>query len=404
MVNEVRSDAFTARVLLVDDDDLLLRALTRLLQKPGYSIFPCPDAARALLHLEQGNVDIVISDIMMPGWSGLDLLRQVRRFDLDIPVILMTGSPDVSTAITAVELGAFSYLTKPVDAALFVATAERAVRLGRIAAAKREAMSLTGQDDRLLGDKASLELRFGMALAQIQMAFQPIVSMSARKIVAYEALLRTGEETLRNPMAFLSAAERLDAVHTLGRAIRKAVALAAYDAPLDVDLFVNLHPHDLMDPDLCNPKAPLSAIASRVVLELTERASLDDVRDVEVRVAELRRLGFRIAIDDLGAGYAGLSSLTSLSPEVVKLDMSLVRGIDGDVKRQRVVGSLLGLCRDLQMQVVTEGIETAGERDTILGFGGDLHQGYLYAKPSFSFDVEGVSAGLPAIPQPPRTP
>lgn len=394
---------FTARVLLVDDDDLLLRALTRLLARPGYEVLPCADAAKALLHLEQGNVDIVISDIMMPGWSGIDLLRQVRRFNLDIPVILMTGSPDLATAISAVDLGAFSYLTKPVDVTTFVATVDRAVRLGRIAAAKREALALTGHDDKLLGDKASLELRFGVALDQIQMAFQPIVSVGERRIVAYEALLRTGEETLRNPMAFLSAAERLDAVHTLGRAVRKAVALAAFDAPLDADLYVNLHPRDLLDPDLVHPKAPLSTIASRVVLELTERASLDDVPEVEGRVAELRRLGFRIAVDDLGAGYAGLSSLTSLSPDVVKLDMSLVRGVDGDLRRQRVVASLLTLCRDLSMLVVTEGIETAAERDTILGFGGDLLQGYLFAKPAFSFDVPGISASLPVL-SPPRTP
>lgn len=395
--------SFTARVLLVDDDVLLLRALTRLLARPGYEVLPCTDAAKALLHLEQGGVDIVVSDIMMPGWSGIDLLREVRRFDLDIPVILMTGSPDLASAVSAVDLGAFSYLLKPVAAAVFVATVDRAVRLGRLAAAKREALAVNGQDEKLLGDKASLQLRFGAALAALQMAFQPIVSVGQRRIVAYEALLRTGEETLRNPMAFLSAAERLDAVHSLGRAIRRAVALAALDAPLDVDLYVNLHPRDLLDPELVDPKSPLSTIAARVVLELTERASLDDIPEVAARVAELRRLGFRIAVDDLGAGYAGLSSLTSLSPDVVKLDMSLVRGIDGDGRRQRVVASLLTLCRDLSMLVVTEGIETAAERDTILGFGGDLLQGYLFAKPTFSFDVPGISASLPVL-TPPRTP
>lgn len=376
-----------ATILLVDDDDLLLRALTRVLERPGHRVLPCTDASKALLHLEQGDVDLVISDIMMPGWSGIDLLRQIRRINLDIPVILMTGAPDLKTAMSAVELGALSYLPKPVDVATLSSTVERAVRLGRVAKAKREALDLVGQDDKLLGDKASLEQRFDAALDQLQMVFQPIVSMAQKKTVAYEALLRTREPTLRNPLAFIAAAERLRAVHTLGRAVRKAVALTAFDAPIDVDLYVNLHPLDLLDPDLSSSAAPLSAIAPRIVLELTERAALDNVSDLPARIAALRALGFRIAVDDLGAGYAGLTSLMSLTPEVVKIDMSLVRGIDTDPRRERVVGSLLGLCRDLGMRVVTEGIETTGERDCVIARGGDLVQGYLFAKPTPGFDT-----------------
>jgi EAL domain-containing protein (putative c-di-GMP-specific phosphodiesterase class I)/FixJ family two-component response regulator len=376
-----------ARVVVVDDDELLLRALTRLLSHPGQEVLPCIDATSALALVGAGGIDVVVSDIMMPGWSGIDLLREVRRHDLDLPVILMTGAPDLSTAVAAVELGAFSYLTKPVDASTFLATVERAIALGRVATAKREALAINGADDKLLGDRASLEYRFENALDQLWMAFQPIVSVGEQRAVAYEALLRTREPTLANPMAFLSAAERLGAVHALGRKIRHSVVLAAEKAPCDVDLFVNLHPLDLLDPQLIEPASPLSAMAPRIVLELTERASLDEVPEVANRVAALRALGFRIAVDDLGAGYAGLSSLTSLEPDVVKLDMSLVRGCDSDHRRQRVLASLLRLCRELDMTVVTEGIETAAERDVIAGFGGDLLQGYFYARPSQGFVV-----------------
>lgn len=377
---------FTARILLVDDDDLLLRALTRLLTKPGFEVVACLDAKKALMHLAQGDVDVVLTDLMMPGWSGIDLLREVRRHNLDTPVIMLTGSPDLASAISAVELGAFAYLTKPIDAGTLFTTVERAVRIGRIAVAKREALAVTGQDDKLLGDKASLQQRFAGALGSLWMAFQPIVSVRHGKVIAFEALLRTNEETLRNPQAFLSAAEKLNAVHVLGRAIRRAVAEAAVLAPTDVDLFVNLHPLDLLDTELVDPFAPLSHIASRVVLELTERASLDEVSAVEERVAHLRRLGYRVAIDDLGAGYAGMSSITQLSPDVAKLDMSLVRGIDTDQRRQRVVKSLIGLCRELQMSVVIEGVETIGERDMVVSLGGDLLQGYFYARATAAFD------------------
>ena len=239
----------------------------------------------------------------------------------------MTGAPELASAINAVELGAMSYLTKPVAIDTLDETVERAVQLGRMARTKREALEVTGNDDKLLGCRTSLEQRFLMAVEQIKMAFQPIVSMTEGRVVAFEALLRTGESTLRNPMAFLSAAERLGATNTLGRAVRRAVALAAFDAPLDVDLYVNLHPLDLLDPELTSKTSPLTAIAPRVVLEITERAALDDVPAV------------------------------------------------------------MALCHDLGMKVVTEGIETSGERNTVVGCGGDLLQGYLFGRPAHAFEL-----------------
>ena len=104
-----------------------------------------------------------------------------------------------------------------------------------------------------------------------------------------------------------------------------------------------------------------------------------------VSLVEHPALGYRVAIDDLGAGYAGLSCLAALSPDVVKLDMSLVRGIDEDARRQCVVASLVGLCRSLAMIVVVEGVETQAEHDRIQLIGCDLMQGYFFARPGRGF-------------------
>src|SRR5262249_5525459 len=121
----------------------------------------------------------------------------------------------------------------------------------------------------------------------------------------------------------LSAAERLDRLPELGRRSRWLVAQAAVEAPADALIFVNLHTRDLLDPLLLAPEMPLTKIASRVVLEITERATLDDVKDVRARISALRAIGFRVAVDDLGAGYAGLASFALLEPDFVKFDMSL---------------------------------------------------------------------------------
>jgi EAL domain-containing protein (putative c-di-GMP-specific phosphodiesterase class I) len=155
---------------------------------------------------------------------------------------------------------------------------------------------------------------------------------------------------------------------------------------------MNLHPSDLNDPDMTDPAAPLSAMATRVVLEVTERASLDEVSDPLEKVWRLRELGFRVAVDDLGAGFAGLSSFAELEPDLVKLDMSLVRDVGESSAKQRVVHAMAQLCADMSVPMVVEGVETAAERDQLLKLGCDLCQGFLFARPAFSFDEPNPSA------------
>ena len=179
----------------------------------------------------------------------------------------------------------------------------------------------------------------------------------------------------------LDAAERLGRVHELGRALRRAVAGQLADLAADVEVFVNLHPSDLLDPDLYDPAAPLSAHARRIVLEITERSSLDGVDRLTVRIGQLRTLGYRIAVDDLGAGYAGLTSVVRLQPEVVKLDMTLVRGCHIDDARRQVLRSMAELSRALGMRVVAEGVEVDGEAETLRAIGCVVQQGYRFARP-----------------------
>jgi EAL domain-containing protein (putative c-di-GMP-specific phosphodiesterase class I) len=171
----------------------------------------------------------------------------------------------------------------------------------------------------------------------------------------------------------------------LGRAIRtKAVEPIGMLAE-GVDLFLNLHARDLLDDQLFRTDTPLAAVAHRVVLEITERASLHDVRDVAARVASLRQLGFRLAIDDLGAGYAGLTSFALLEPEIAKLDMVLVRDVHKDSTKQTLVRTMVSMCKQLGILVIAEGIETQDEREELERAGCDLMQGHLFAKAGAPF-------------------
>jgi len=369
------------RILLVDDDEAVSRVFAKALRREGFSVLATSNAFEARELFQREPIDLVLSDINMPGMTGVELLQSLRDENLDVPVILMTGAPDLSTATDAVALGALRYLTKPIDIAELERIAHKAVRLHRIARIKREALAQLGLEDKQLGDLAGLQAGFGRCLSTLWMAYQPIVLWSAHSVFAYEALLRSPEPTLPGPKAVLDAADRLNRVHELGRAIRRRVATDIARFPENAQIFVNLHPFDLLDNELVLGHCPLTDYSRRVVLEITERATLEGMRDIRARVAALRALGYRIALDDLGAGYAGLTSFAHLEPDIVKIDRSLVENIGSDRTKQKLLGSLAQLCGQLDMRVICEGIETREERDTLLTLDCDLLQGYLFAKP-----------------------
>jgi EAL domain-containing protein (putative c-di-GMP-specific phosphodiesterase class I) len=181
------------------------------------------------------------------------------------------------------------------------------------------------------------------------------------------------------PLALLDAAERLRRVPELGRLVRERVAATMGPGGA---VFVNLHPLELADEALFVSSVGLSPHARDVVIEVTERASVSAVLDLQTKVQALREMGYRIAVDDLGGGYAGLTTFTALRPEIVKLDMALVRGADSDPMKRRLIGSLAEVCRDSGILVVAEGVETEAERDAVVEAGCDLLQGYLIGRPA----------------------
>jgi EAL domain-containing protein (putative c-di-GMP-specific phosphodiesterase class I)/CheY-like chemotaxis protein len=369
------------RVLLVDDDTAVRNALRRVLERRGYRVFPCGSGGEALERLAAGTYDAMVSDVRMPGMSGLNLLRAVREHDLDLPVILMTGNPDLASATEAVEYGAFQYLIKPVESERLDQVLERAATVGRMARVKREYVEEYGSTTFRVGDRAGISATLERALGSVWVAYQPIFNARDQTLFAHEALMRSNEAELPDPQSVLKAAERVDRLQELGSTMRGLAARGLAENG-DTTLFVNLHPEDLSDEDLYASNAPLTLFAKRVVLEITERASLEHVRDLRERVARLRTLGFRIALDDLGAGYAGLTSFTQLEPEFVKLDMALIRDIHKQEMKRKIVRSMVELCHDMGKLIVAEGVETKEEQNVLLDLECDLLQGYLLARPS----------------------
>lgn len=369
-----------ARVLIVDDNPELAALLANMLQCAGYEVETSENGSSAALRLAAKDFGVVVSDIQMPEMGGLEFLKTIRLYDPDMPVILMTGDPTVSTAISAVEFGALRYLVKPFKMPELLAIVSEAFFRHEVARHRRVESGHSTQ----LNHQETLSSNFNKAISTLWMAYQPIVSVRTKSTFAFEALLRSEEATHSNPGVILESAMRLGALPLLSSAVRERVARDIGRCHAQY-VFINLHPRELSDEALLSPTGRLTSHAHKIVLEITERATLHEIKDVQERIKKLRDVGFKIAIDDLGAGYSGLTSIVQLQPDFVKLDMSLVRGLHGNETQLRLVESMSKAFRELKIPVIAEGVETTLERDTLAHLGCDLMQGYLFARPGRGF-------------------
>lgn len=229
--------------------------------------------------------------------------------------------------------------------------------------------------------------RGGAPLAiDITMAFQPIVDIRTGDVFAYEALVRgvDGESAAE----VLSTVEP-DLIYKFDQTCRvKAIELAgALFAPGDTKLSINFMPNAVYEPDACI-RASLAAARRvgfdprRLMFEFTEDERMRDVAHVRRIIAAYRARGFTIALDDVGAGYAGLALLADLQPDILKLDMALIRDIDQSAARRAVVAGLVGIAGALGMRCIAEGVETQAEVRALKETGIHLFQGYVLARPA----------------------
>lgn len=216
-------------------------------------------------------------------------------------------------------------------------------------------------------------------------AYQPIVDLSRREIVAHEALVRgpNGESAF----SVLSQVDDTNR-YTFDQACRvKAIRGAAELGMMEL-LSINFLPNAVYRPEACIRTTFAAAKEHRfpieqIIFEVTEGEQVIDRPHLVNIFREYRRYGFHTAIDDFGAGYAGLNLLSEFQPDIIKVDMALVRDIDQSKVRQTIVAGIVSICRTLDIKVLAEGIETAQERDCLHAAGIDLMQGYLFCRPAF---------------------
>ena len=233
----------------------------------------------------------------------------------------------------------------------------------------------------------------------ITMAFQPIVDVQQETVFAYEALVRgQGGGSAADVLTLVSddnryAFDQLCRTTAIGLAARLELpAGGAY-------LSINFLPNAVYEPKACIRATLTAAMNSRfpldrIIFEFTENEELDTAHILNI-LRTYRAMGFKTAIDDFGAGFAGLGLLSKFQPDIVKLDMDLVRHVDADRVKRTILRHTLAMLRDLGVEPICEGVETIAEHDVLRDLGVRLMQGYLFAKPQ----VEALPRAVFARPE-----
>ncbi len=244
--------------------------------------------------------------------------------------------------------------------------------------------SATGAGCALCRDSRPLAFDFSYA-------FQPIVDVQARNVFAHEALVRgtTGE-----PAASVLSQVTADNRYSFDQACREKAIRIAGALDLQSHLSINFLPNAIYRPEVCI-RSTLQAArqhgfpVGRIIFETVEGEQVNEGKWLAEILGEYKRIGFKTAIDDFGAGFAGLNLLADFQPDIVKLDMALVRGIDQNLPRRTIVSGVVSICQQLGIEVIAEGIETRDEGQCLADLGIRLMQGYWFARPQF----ERASAG-----------
>jgi diguanylate cyclase (GGDEF)-like protein len=223
--------------------------------------------------------------------------------------------------------------------------------------------------------------------------YQPIVDIRRWEPLAYEALCRPTDEDFAHVGELLETAGRTGRLEELGRTLRRLAIQPLPELAAGCLMFINIHPQDLFGPSLVAGDSPLHSVADRIVLEITETQAIGDFAQARTRLQQLRSLGYRVAIDDFGAGYSGFNSLALLEPDFVKLDMGIVRGIRAGTRAARLTRHVREFCEGEEISVIAEGVETHDELNVLRALGIRYLQGYVFARPAAPF------CGL--APQPP---
>jgi EAL domain-containing protein (putative c-di-GMP-specific phosphodiesterase class I) len=324
--------------------------------------------------------------------DGYTVLAEIvrRAGGTYLPVLVMTADTTSAASHRALSEGARDFLTKPFD---FTDLVLRVGNLLETRSLYQELRRVSGSLASELGQlrqretdhKAAYQatadaIEHLLSHGGMNMVFQPVIDTLTGTVLGFEALARFSVEPQRGPDQWFADASAVG----LGPALELAAVTRALDAlaelPADVFLAVNVSAETVLAGDLIGLATP--DIAPRLVFELTEHNPIEDYDPVLRALAPLRARGARLAVDDTGAGYASLRHILALSPDIIKLDLSLVRDIHHDAARRALAAALTSFATDTGTHLIAEGVETEEQLATLTSLGIRWAQGYHLGRPA----------------------
>jgi len=381
-------------ILIVHDDENDSARLRHLLGQSGYSrVALQPEASRAVESLVSVGPDVILINVKSLGAATTaveSLQDSMTKSGNLVPVIALTTSGVASAVRSLLGAGAVDVVTMPADpneVLLRVANhlnirlmhkqlVRENSKLHSQLSELRSEKSIDWDERKLVTDRVNSVLNG----EYLTMAYQPIFDLQTGRTVGAESLARFSCEPQRSPAEWFAAA----AEHGMALQLELAAIGAALNAldqlPPDVYLSFNVSPEVALSPAFAMTLrgAPLP----RLVIELTEAEPVDDYRPMLEALRPLRDGGARLAIDDTGSGFAGLERIVRLEPDIVKLDRSLIDGVDDDPARRALVAALVMFANEIGAELVAAGIETAAEFDLLRELRVANGQGYFLARPA----------------------
>ena len=375
------------RVLIAEENTDERAALARLVSaEPTLELADAvADAAQAILVSMREKPAVAVLDVHIPG-GGAIAARGIKRCSPKTRVLALSAGDDRETVLEMLEAGADGYLMKGSSSETILTSIERAAHgQGSLSAEVTGGVieELAGllharrrSDDR--SRRREERVRHAIDDDVVHAVYQPICTLAGSTVGA-EARARFRGPPARGPVRWFAEADEVGLLRELELAAVRAALVGLPDLPEHVFLAVNASPSTL-----CTA-AFLRLIAAsdgpRLVVEITEHARIDDYDALRETLDALRDFGVRIAIDDAGAGFASLRHILRLEPEFIKLDRTLIDGIEADRSRQALAAGLISFAEKIDATIVAEGIERLAEVEKLSELGVRYGQGYFFARP-----------------------
>jgi EAL domain-containing protein (putative c-di-GMP-specific phosphodiesterase class I)/CheY-like chemotaxis protein len=383
------SPAAPIRVLIADDEPAVVASLAGLLEDEAALelVATAQNTDEAIALAVRYRPDVALVDVRMPAGGGPRAAREILERVPETAVVALSANGDRDSVFRMLEAGAIGYLLKGGEASELIETIQKTAR--RESALSQEVIRhvVTKLSRELRSEREEIERRSTIesrVRAAIQgdalsMHFQPIVALADSRTVGYEALARFSLEPSQPPNRWFADAEEVGRRAELElEAIRRAL-VELPKLPGTSLLSLNTSPATLVSGSVAELLTGVDL--SRIVLEVTEEARIENYDEFAAALGDLRAGGVRLAVDDAGAGFASLRHILRLEPDVIKIDRTLIEDVDTDRRSRALAVAFVGFAREVDAIALAEGIERPIQLEVLLELGVTHGQGYLLGRP-----------------------